>query len=101
MSLHAGCIPTFGPYEVDASGSLSWTDGPASTLIGCPDDLAAQDRWLGMLNDDVTHAVKITESAAHRRWTQSLQPRTLVNPSGRHLQIVDIHIAAILCVGHG
>lgn len=45
MSAAAGCNTMFGPFDV-TSGTLAWTDLPASTLIGCADDLVAQDRWL-------------------------------------------------------
>ncbi|MFC7494402.1 MULTISPECIES: META domain-containing protein [unclassified Nocardioides] len=49
MSVSAGCNTMFGAYEVDASGTLRWAGPPASTLIGCSDDLADQDQWLTTL----------------------------------------------------
>lgn len=52
MSVSAGCNSMFGAYAVDASGTLRWTGPPASTLIGCPDDLTAQDAWLTTLLTD-------------------------------------------------
>ena len=51
MSAYAGCNTMTGPYAVDA-GRLSWTSDAASTMIGCPEDLAAQDAWLNNLFQD-------------------------------------------------
>ncbi|TIC88781.1 META domain-containing protein [Nocardioides sp. GY 10113] len=50
MSVVAGCNTLFGDYEVE-DGTLRWTAEPASTMRGCPDDLAAQDAWLVELLD--------------------------------------------------
>ena len=38
----------FAPYEL-TDDSLAWTEEPAATMMGCPDDLAAQDQWLAEL----------------------------------------------------
>jgi heat shock protein HslJ len=45
MSVSAGCNTMFGPFGV-TDGTLAWTAEPVTTLIGCPDELAAQDQWL-------------------------------------------------------
>lgn len=55
MSVAAGCNTMFGSYEVDESGMLRWSAGPASTLMACSDELEDQDRWLTtLLSDGVT-----------------------------------------------
>jgi heat shock protein HslJ len=41
----AGCNTLTGPYSFDG-GTLKWSGPPASTMIGCPDELVAQDEWL-------------------------------------------------------
>ena len=48
LSVNAGCNTMFAPYELTAD-SLAWTEEPAATMMGCPDDLAAQDQWLAEL----------------------------------------------------
>lgn len=54
MTASAGCNTMFGPFELDQD-LLRWTDQPASSLIGCPDDEQAQDQWLTtLLTDGVT-----------------------------------------------
>ena len=35
----------FAPYGA-SDNSFVWTEEPAATMMGCPDDLAAQDQWL-------------------------------------------------------
>ncbi|GAA1807683.1 hypothetical protein GCM10009795_061070 [Nocardioides hankookensis] len=53
VSTNAGCNTSGGRYEIDG-GTLRAAGEWASTTIGCPDDLAAQDDWLqGMLEDGV------------------------------------------------
>ncbi|SDD75018.1 META domain-containing protein [Nocardioides lianchengensis] len=54
MSVSAGCNTMFGPYEV-AGETLAWTGAPASTVMGCLTEEAAQDEWLtAWLTDGVT-----------------------------------------------
>lgn len=48
LSVNAGCNTMFAPYEL-TDDSLAWTEEPAATMMGCPDDLAAQDQWLAEL----------------------------------------------------
>jgi len=48
LSVNAGCNTMFAPYEL-TDDSLAWTEEPAATMMGCPDDLAAQDQWLADL----------------------------------------------------
>ena len=48
LSVNAGCNTMFAPYEL-TEDSLAWTGEPAATMMGCPDDLAAQDQWLAEL----------------------------------------------------
>lgn len=45
MSVWAGCNTMFGAFTVEG-GVLRWSHEPASTMIGCEEDLAAQDEWL-------------------------------------------------------
>lgn len=49
MSVSAGCNSMFGSYVVESTGDATvvrWDGEPATTQIGCPDDLAAQDAWI-------------------------------------------------------
>ncbi len=45
MSVSAGCNTLFGTYELTDS-TLAWTNEPASTMIGCDQELSEQDQWL-------------------------------------------------------
>lgn len=45
MSVWAGCNTMFGAFVVE-DGVLRWSHEPASTMIGCEEDLAVQDEWL-------------------------------------------------------
>ena len=45
LSVNAGCNTMFAPYEL-TDDSLMWTSDPASTMMGCSDELTAQDQWL-------------------------------------------------------
>ena len=45
MSVSAGCNTLFGAYELTGS-TLAWAGEPASTMIGCDQDLSEQDQWL-------------------------------------------------------
>ena len=45
MALNAGCNTTTGVALLDA-GVLKWADAPASTMMGCEQDLMDQDQWL-------------------------------------------------------
>lgn len=45
MSANAGCNTMAAAYELD-DDTLRWTGNVASTVIGCPDELAVQDEWL-------------------------------------------------------
>jgi heat shock protein HslJ len=46
VGAHAGCNSMSGPATWDDGVLVVPADGLAQTLIGCPDDLAAQDEWL-------------------------------------------------------
>ena len=48
LSVNAGCNTMFAPYEL-TDDSLMWTSDPASTMMGCSDELMAQDQWLAEL----------------------------------------------------
>lgn len=48
LSANAGCNTLSAPYDV-TDGRLAWTGETRATLMGCPDDLAQQDTWLGEL----------------------------------------------------
>ncbi len=48
LSVNAGCNTMFAPYELDG-GVLMWTGMPAQTMMGCPEDLTAQDEWVSNL----------------------------------------------------
>lgn len=45
LAAHAGCNTMTGTYGVD-DGTLAWTGTPAATMMGCEDDLMAQDTWV-------------------------------------------------------
>jgi heat shock protein HslJ len=45
LGVTAGCNSASSSVEV-VEGVLRWSGEPMSTLIGCPEELAAQDRWL-------------------------------------------------------
>jgi len=50
----AGCNTMRSGWSEDGS-EISWDGDPASTLIGCPPELARQDAWLArLLTDGVT-----------------------------------------------
>ncbi|WP_244929377.1 META domain-containing protein [Nocardioides sp. W7] len=51
LSASAGCNTMFGEYAVTGE-TLAWTDPPASTAMGCVEDVAEQDRWLSALIED-------------------------------------------------
>jgi heat shock protein HslJ len=48
LSATAGCNTLSSTYDV-TDGRLAWTGHPMTTMMGCPDDLAAQDTWLSDL----------------------------------------------------
>lgn len=51
LAVTAGCNTLTGEYS-DDDGVLSWTEQPASTLMGCEPNLRDQDAWLeGLLVD--------------------------------------------------
>lgn len=60
MAVAAGCNTLFGAY-VEDDGELRWRGEPASTLIGCPPELAEQDAWL---TDLFTEGLRIEEGDA-------------------------------------
>ena len=45
LSAQAGCNTMSSAFEVNET-LLAWTGEPASTLMGCSDELTAQDAWL-------------------------------------------------------
>ena len=51
LNVNGGCNSINGAYEVDG-GTLTWTDEPFGTLIGCEPALQAQDEWLTALVTD-------------------------------------------------
>jgi len=56
LSANAGCNTMFAPYEL-TEDTLAWTGEPAQTMMGCVEDLAAQDEWLaGLLTGGVEAA---------------------------------------------
>ena len=48
LSANAGCNTMSSSYDV-TDGRLAWTGHPMTTMMGCPDDLMAQDTWLSDL----------------------------------------------------
>ena len=48
LSANAGCNTMSSTYDV-TDGRLAWTGDPMTTMMGCPDDLMAQDTWLSDL----------------------------------------------------
>ena len=57
MSANAGCNSMSGEYAV-TDGELAWTGPAMATMMGCPDDLQAQDTWLtGLLTDGMKEAL--------------------------------------------
>jgi len=53
LTVNAGCNTMGAAYEVD-DGTLKWTGPAAGTLMGCSEELMAQDQWLtGLLTDGV------------------------------------------------
>lgn len=60
MSASAGCNTLFGAYDV-TDGVLRWPAEPAATMIGCDEELAAQDDWL---RDLLTTGVEATTDGA-------------------------------------
>src|SRR5688572_23618527 len=60
LSVNAGCNTMFAPYEL-TDDSLMWTSDPGSTMMGCSDDLTAQDQWLAEL---FTTGVAVTADGA-------------------------------------
>jgi heat shock protein HslJ len=51
LNIDGGCNSINGGYEVN-DGTLTWTDEPFGTLIGCEPALQAQDEWLTALVTD-------------------------------------------------
>lgn len=52
MAVRAGCNSMSGAYVVESDDDgtvVGWTSEPVSTLVGCPDDLTEQDRWISEL----------------------------------------------------
>jgi heat shock protein HslJ len=56
LSANAGCNTMSSTYDV-TDGRLAWTGHPMSTMMGCPDDLTAQDQWL---SDLLEHGADVT-----------------------------------------
>jgi len=51
LNIDGGCNQINGAYTLDDT-TLSWTDEPFGTLIGCEEALQAQDEWLTTLVSD-------------------------------------------------
>jgi heat shock protein HslJ len=62
LAVQAGCNTMAGAYALDG-GTLQWSGDPGSTLMGCSEELAAQDQWLTELFTTGVSA-SLTESAA-------------------------------------
>jgi len=62
ISLNAGCNTIGGGIAVDDSGVLAFTGEPFMTMMGCDDDLMAQDTWL---NELFTTGVEATLDGAN------------------------------------
>jgi len=78
MSVHGGCNTMTGPFEIN-DGLLAWSAEPASTMMGCSEELVTQDAWLAelfqngvngtltgeglVLSDDIV-SIRLTSSAA-------------------------------------
>lgn len=57
LGVTAGCNSMGSAYTVDGT-TLMWVDQPISTLMGCEDDLQAQDTWIaGLLTEGVAASV--------------------------------------------
>lgn len=51
LAVNAGCNTMTTEYAV-SDGTLAWTGEPAATMMGCEEDLMAQDAWLsGLLTE--------------------------------------------------
>jgi heat shock protein HslJ len=48
LAVSGGCNTAFGASTL-ADGVLSWEGGPATTMMACADDVAAQDQWISDL----------------------------------------------------
>lgn len=48
LAVTGGCNTAFGAFTVE-EGTLSWESGPATTMMACSDDEAAQDGWIADL----------------------------------------------------
>jgi heat shock protein HslJ len=48
LGVSAGCNSMSSSFAIDGS-TLAWVGDPVSTMMGCPDELAAQDAWLSEL----------------------------------------------------
>jgi heat shock protein HslJ len=48
LAVTGGCDTAFGAFSVE-DGMLSWESGPATTIMACSDEDAAQDRWVADL----------------------------------------------------
>lgn len=48
LAVTGGCNTSFGAFTVEA-GTLSWESGPATTMMACSDEEAAQDAWIADL----------------------------------------------------
>ena len=87
MVARAGCNTMSGDYTV-AEGTLAWTGAPMTTMIGCPDDLAAQDQWLTTLLGEGVAAVLADDVLTLSTSTVSMelaakQPGVLADVLGR------------------
>lgn len=56
LVVNAGCNTMTGDYAVDETGLLAWTSEAAATMMGCADDLMAQDTWVSGLFTEGVHA---------------------------------------------
>lgn len=48
LAVSAGCNTMSGEYDVTGE-QLAWSGEPAATMMGCLEDVAAQDQWLTSL----------------------------------------------------
>ena len=113
VGVTAGCNTMSGPYRVEA-GTLR-ADQMISTLMGCPDNLAAQDEWVAALLTDgaavglegdtltltgpdvtVTLAASPTDSIEGRAWSITAlegPDGTQEAPEGASLTLADGSVA--------
>ena len=82
LSVNAGCNTMFAPYEM-SEDFLAWTEPPAQTMLGCSDELTAQDQWLAEL---FTTGVGVVADGATRTLTSGDVTIVVTRAPGGDLQ---------------